>query len=154
MTVQLVLPPSLPIVLGGSGALTIDYSVADSDDAQARWSVVLSDHEVGEMAAWWVELEGKTPGEVRNTLRGNRAATSSDEEYRDTAAGPALRLRGRSTLTRDEGLPVVVDEVLWSWVSGTHLLVLSSHTLFLVLADYVAEIVDLAAAALRVEFDD
>lgn len=153
MTMQLLLSPSLPIALAQEDVSTISSTRPAADDAQARWTVHLSDRVVGEMAAWWVNLEGETPGGVRHQLRGDRAGADFDEEYRETESGPALRLRSRTTRTRDGELPVVVDEVLWSWSRGTHLLVLSSHTLFLVIADYVAEIVDLAAATLRLEDD-
>lgn len=120
-------------------------------DARAGWRVMLTGRAVGHVALWSMSTSGTSPGALRRQLRPDDVIDDVEESWRGTHAGKALRVRSRRTIRRhDDDRRLIAEQLSWSWELDQQLFVLSSHTLFPMLAETVFEAVDSAAARLEI----
>ncbi|UXN26242.1 hypothetical protein N8D74_04995 [Curtobacterium flaccumfaciens] len=119
--------------------------------ADAAWAIL--DGSDASIASWValtvVPLLGTTPGVLRRGAR-HDDPIEVDEDMRNTALGPALRLRQRIAVpapTAQDAAGLIVSESLdWSWVlPGDMMLSVNANTTQLVYADWVADQVDRVA---------
>lgn len=150
----------MPVVIipAGSPFRPIDLDGGDPEarafreaDARAGWRILLTGRAVGHVGLWSMSTSDSSPGALRRQLRPDDAIDDIEETWRGTHAGHALRVRSRRTIRRhDDDRRLIAEQLSWSWSLDQQLFVLSSHTLFPMLAETVFETVDSVAARMEI----
>lgn len=150
MTV-VIIPEGLPFSPVDLDSGDPDARALREADARAGWRIMLTGRAVGHVGLWSMRSSDSSARALRKLLRPDDAIDDIDETWCGTHAGPALRVRSRRVVTRhDDDRHLVAEQLSWSWALDKHLFVLSSHTLFLMLAETVFEAVDSAAARMEI----